>query len=125
MRWPTATVPEGEARWRRGSGRGGADHHLCFKAATGQRHVALRGNSGGQSGRSRSARVGPWAGGTARPAAEALTGGYDLAFAVGTGLLLVVLAAATVLRPARTGQVAEDPKTEDPKTEGPKMTMAP
>ncbi|WP_017242408.1 MFS transporter [Streptomyces sp. SS] len=36
-----------------------------------------------------------------RPAAEALTGGYHLAFAVGTGLLLVALAvAATVLRPA-------------------------
>ncbi|MFJ5834775.1 MFS transporter [Streptomyces sp. NPDC093089] len=37
-----------------------------------------------------------------RPAAEALTGGYHLAFAVGTGLLLVALGvAATVLRPAR------------------------
>ncbi|MEX0170570.1 MFS transporter [Streptomyces sp. LMG1-1-1.1] len=37
-----------------------------------------------------------------RPAAEALTGGYHLAFAAGTGLLLVALGvAATVLRPAR------------------------
>ncbi|MGW0117758.1 MFS transporter [Streptomyces sp. NPDC003327] len=44
-----------------------------------------------------------------RPAAEALTGGYHLAFAVGTGLLIAALAvAATVLRPARTGQVAKD-----------------
>ncbi|MFJ8664208.1 MFS transporter [Streptomyces sp. NPDC093600] len=37
-----------------------------------------------------------------RPAAEALTGGYHLAFAVGTGLLLAALAvAATVLRRPR------------------------
>ncbi|MFI8371254.1 hypothetical protein [Streptomyces sp. NPDC085466] len=42
-------------------------------------------------------------GAAGRTAAEALTGGYRLAFAVGTGLLLAALAvAATVLRPRKT-----------------------
>lgn len=42
-----------------------------------------------------------------RPAAEALTGGYHLAFAVGAGLLLAALAIAfTVLRRPTTGRRA-------------------
>lgn len=60
-----------------------------------------------------------------RPAAEALTGGYHLAFAVGAGLLLVALAIAfTVLR-HRGGRPGARPGTVAPEGAKVPATMAP